>query len=53
MDLHLNDKSGLVTGSTAGIGLEIAQRDEGDGKFCAARPDAFRRHHRLSEKPLQ
>ena len=24
MDLHLNDKTALVTGSTAGIGLEIA-----------------------------
>jgi short-subunit dehydrogenase len=26
MDLHLNDKSALVTGSTAGIGLEIARK---------------------------
>jgi short-subunit dehydrogenase len=25
MDLHLNDKTALVTGSTAGIGLEIAR----------------------------
>ena len=24
MDLHLKDKSALVTGATAGIGLEIA-----------------------------
>jgi NAD(P)-dependent dehydrogenase (short-subunit alcohol dehydrogenase family) len=26
MDLHLNDKTALVTGSTAGIGLEIARK---------------------------
>src|SRR5271170_4245451 len=26
MDLHLNDKSALVAGSTAGIGLEIARK---------------------------
>jgi NAD(P)-dependent dehydrogenase (short-subunit alcohol dehydrogenase family) len=26
MDLHLNDKSALVTGSTAGLGLEIARK---------------------------
>ncbi len=26
MDLHLSDKTTLVTGSTAGIGLEIARR---------------------------
>jgi NAD(P)-dependent dehydrogenase (short-subunit alcohol dehydrogenase family) len=26
MDLQLNDKVALVTGSTAGIGLEIARR---------------------------
>ena len=26
MDLHLNDKSALVTGSTAGIGLEIVRK---------------------------
>ena len=26
MDLRLNDKSALVTGSTAGIGLEIARK---------------------------
>jgi NAD(P)-dependent dehydrogenase (short-subunit alcohol dehydrogenase family) len=26
---------------------------EGDGKFRAPRPDTFRRHHRLSEKPRQ
>ena len=26
MDLHLNGKSALVTGSTAGIGLEIARK---------------------------
>jgi NAD(P)-dependent dehydrogenase (short-subunit alcohol dehydrogenase family) len=26
MDLHLNDKSALVSGSTAGIGLEIARK---------------------------
>jgi NAD(P)-dependent dehydrogenase (short-subunit alcohol dehydrogenase family) len=26
MDLHLNDKAALVTGSTAGIGLEIARK---------------------------
>src|SRR3984893_5032926 len=26
MDLHLNDKTPLITGSTAGIGLEIARR---------------------------
>ena len=26
MDLHLNDKIALVTGSTAGIGLEIARK---------------------------
>ena len=26
MDLRLNDKTALVTGSTAGIGLEIARK---------------------------
>ena len=26
MDLHLSDKTALVTGSTAGIGLEIARK---------------------------
>jgi short-subunit dehydrogenase involved in D-alanine esterification of teichoic acids len=26
MDLHLNGKTALVTGSTAGIGLEIARK---------------------------
>ena len=26
MDLHLKDKSALITGSTAGIGLEIARK---------------------------
>ena len=26
MDLHLNDKTALVTGSSAGIGLEIARK---------------------------
>ena len=26
MDLHLNEKTALVTGSTAGIGLEIARK---------------------------
>src|SRR5260221_7321204 len=26
MDLHLKDKTALVTGSTAGIGLEIARK---------------------------
>src|ERR1700692_4966949 len=26
MDLHLKDKSAIVTGSTAGIGLEIARK---------------------------
>ena len=26
MDLHLKDKSALVTGATAGIGLEIARK---------------------------
>ena len=26
MDLHLNNKSAIVTGSTAGIGLEIARK---------------------------
>ena len=26
MDLHLNDKTALVTGSTGGIGLEIARK---------------------------
>jgi NAD(P)-dependent dehydrogenase (short-subunit alcohol dehydrogenase family) len=26
MDLHLSDKTALITGSTAGIGLEIARK---------------------------
>ena len=26
MDLHLNNKSAIVTGSTRGIGLEIARK---------------------------
>jgi hypothetical protein len=33
MDLHLNDKTALVTGSTAGIGLEIALKPR--RFFCA------------------
>ena len=61
--IFISSKSGLVTpgemihyGMTKTAQLAVSrscgadQRHEGDGKFCAARPDAFRRHYRLSEK---
>jgi NAD(P)-dependent dehydrogenase (short-subunit alcohol dehydrogenase family) len=42
MDLHLNGKTALVTGSTAGIGLEIARKlsVEGARVFISGRNQA-------------
>ena len=46
-----HDEDGAVSHLARSRGTD--QRYEGDGKFRAAWPDAFRRHHRLSEKPRQ
>jgi NAD(P)-dependent dehydrogenase (short-subunit alcohol dehydrogenase family) len=49
--IHYGDQDGAVSHLARPRGTD--QRYQGDGKFRAARLDAFRRHHRLSEKPRQ